>query len=124
MTVLFLSLRVVHVLLAALWFGSAAFMTFLLMPSIGAAGPAGGQVMIAMNKKVIVPFFASISGMTVLTGFYLYWRYTAGFDPELSATRAGMAYGIGGLCGLVAAIIGGSVIGRSSKRMIVVMEQL
>lgn len=124
MTFLFLSIRVVHVLLAAVWLGSAAFMTFVLMPAIGTAGPSGGAVMIALNKKGIVPFFATISGITVLTGFYLYWRYTAGFDPTLSASRAGMAYGIGGVCGLIAAIIGGSVVGRSSKRMIEVMERV
>jgi hypothetical protein len=124
MTFLFLSLRVVHVLVAAVWVGSAAFMTFVLMPAIGTAGPAGGQVMVALNRKGIVPFFASVSGTTIVTGIYLYWRYTAGFDPELSASNAGMAYGVGGLCGFLAMMIGTMVIGRSSKRMIAVMEQV
>jgi uncharacterized membrane protein len=124
MTFLFLSLRVVHVLVAAVWVGSAAFLTFVLMPAIATTGPAGGQVMVALNRKGIVPFFASISGITVVTGFYLYWRYTAGFDPELSASNAGMAYGVGGLAGVLAMIIGVSVVGRSSKRMVAVMQEV
>ena len=124
MTFLFLSLRVVHVLVAAVWLGSAAFMTFVLMPAIGTAGPAGGQVMVALNRKGIAPFFASVSGLTIVTGIYLYWRYTAGFDPELSRTNAGMAYGVGGLCGFLAMMIGTMVVGRSSKRMIAVMQEV
>ncbi len=124
MNVLFLGVRIAHVLLAALWLGSAAFMSLLLMPAINASGPSGGQVMLALNRKGIVPFFASISGITVLTGFYLYGRFTGGFDPGVSGSMAGRVYGMGGVAGILAAVVGGSIVGRSSKKMIELMGRV
>ena len=122
-TVLFLSLRALHVLLSATWLGATVMMTFIVMPSAEATGPAGGQVMMAMNKRGLTAFFASLGGITVLTGFYLYWHFTGGFDPEVSRSHAGVAFGIGGLAGLIAVILGGAVVGRSAGKMVEVMEK-
>jgi len=123
-TALFLSLRAAHVLLAAVWIGATVFTSILLMPVIEGSGPIGGQLMQSLEKKGMTPFFAALGGTTVLTGIYLYWRFTAGFNPEISGTHAGMAFGIGGVCGILAVIIGGSVIGRSSRKVLALMDQL
>ena len=123
-TALFLSLRAAHVLLAAVWVGATVFTSILLMPVIEGSGPVGGQIMQNLEKKGMTAFFAAMGGTTVLTGIYLYWRFTGGFSPEVSSSHAGMAFGIGGVCGILAVIIGGSVIGRSSRRMLAVMEQV
>jgi len=122
-SLLFLIVRPLHVLLAAVWIGSGVFMGIMLMPTIEASGPAGGAIMIGMNRKGLVPFFAAISGITVLTGIYLFWRFTGGFDPEISRSHAGMAFGIGGVAGILAAIIGGSVVGRASKQLVEIMTR-
>lgn len=122
-TVLFLTLRVVHVLLAAVWIGATVFTSFLLMPAVEAAGPAGGQVMIGLNRKGMSAFFGATGGVTVLTGIYLFWRFTDGFAPEISGGHAGIAFSIGGLAGLLAVIIGGAVVGRSANRLVALMEQ-
>jgi len=123
-TALFLSLRAAHVLLAAVWVGATVFMSFLLMPVIENSGPAGGQLMQGLERKGMTAFFAALGGTTVLTGIYLFWRFTGGFDPEVSRSHAGMAFGIGGIAGIFAVIIGGSVIGRSSRKLLALMEQL
>src|SRR5437762_7997996 len=123
-TGLFLSLRVLHVLLAAVWLGATVFTSILLMPVIEASGPAGGQLMVSLERKGLTPFFASLGGITVLTGFYLYWHFTGGFDPEVSRSHAGIAFGIGGVAGLLALIISGAVIGRSSKKVVALMGQV
>lgn len=122
-TTLFLILRVLHVLLAAIWIGATVFMTFLVMPVLEASGPAGGQVMMGLNRKGITTFFAVLGGTTVVTGIYLFWRFTGGFDPEISRSDAGMAFGIGGLAGIIAVIVGGSVVSRSAKKVVELMEQ-
>ena len=122
-TALFLTLRVVHVLLAAIWVGATVFTSLLLMPAVADAGPAGGQIMISLNRKGITAFFGSMGGLTLLTGIYLYWRFTGGFDPEISRSRAGMAFGVGGVAGLLATIIGGAVVGRSANKLVGVMER-
>ena len=43
------------------------------------------------SEKGMTAFFA-YGGHTVLTGIYL-WRFTGGFDPEVSRSHAGMAFG-------------------------------
>ena len=110
-TMVFLPIRVLHVLLAATWLGATVFTTFLLMPVVESMGAAGGQVMIGLNKRGLTAFFASMGGLTVLTGIYLYWRFTGGFDPAISRSNAGMAFGIGGVAGLLATIFGGAIVG-------------
>ena len=122
-SLLFLILRPLHVLLAAIWFGSGVFMSLLLMPTIESSGPSGGAIMLGLNRKGLVPFFAALAGLTVVTGLYLFWRFTGGFDPEISRSHAGMAFGVGGAAGILAAIIGGSVVGRSSKKVVDIMTR-
>jgi len=122
-TGLYLTIRVVHVLLAALWIGATVFISLLLMPAIEQSGPAGGQVMVGLNRRGINAYMAALGGITVLTGIALFWRYTSGFDPVLSGSRAGISYSIGGLAGLLAVIIGGSIIGRSARKIVEIMQK-
>jgi len=116
-TLMFLVLRAVHVLLAAVWVGSTAFMVFFVMPALKDTGPAAGPMMGAIARKGLNAFMAVLGGLTVLSGFYLYWRLTGGFDPALSATHGAMVFGTGGIAGLISLVIGGAVVGRSMKRM-------
>jgi hypothetical protein len=116
-TVLFLVLRIAHVLLAALWLGMACFISFFLLPSLHDTGAAAGPVMSALMRRKLHIWMASLGGTVVLTGFYLYWRFTGGFDPGLSATRAAMVLGSGGIAGTLALIIGGAVVSRAAKKM-------
>jgi len=74
--------------------------------------------MAALARRRINPFIASIAGMTIVTGIYLYWHFTGGFDPEVSKSHAGMAFGIGGVAGIIAGIIGGAVVGRGAEQML------
>ena len=94
------------------------------MPVVESSGPIGGQIMQSLEKKGMTAFFGAMGGLTVLTGIYLYWRFTGGFDPEVSRSHAGMAFGIGGVCGLLAVIIGGAIVGRSAKGVVALMEQM
>lgn len=116
-TLLFLVLRAAHVLIGAIWIGAVAFTTFFLMPSLAEAGPAAGPVMGALMRRKIHVFMASLGGTTVLTGFYLYYRFTGGFDPTLAGSRGARVFGTGGLAGLIALIVGGAVVSRHAKKM-------
>jgi uncharacterized membrane protein len=115
--VLFLLLRSAHVLLAAVWVGSTALAAFLLLPALGDAGESAAPVMSALTRRKLNAFFASSAGLTVLTGIYLYWRLTGGFDPAMSATRGAMVFGTGGVAGIIALILGGAIVGRNLKKM-------
>jgi uncharacterized membrane protein len=115
-TALFLLLRVAHVLLAALWVGAVAFTSFFLMPALQDSGPAAGPVMGALMRRKIHVYISSIGGTTVVTGLYLYYRFTGGFDPALSGSMGARVFGLGGVAGIAALIIGGAVVSRSAKR--------
>jgi uncharacterized membrane protein len=117
MSMLFLVMRAAHVLLAALWVGATFFITYFLFPSLHDAGPAAGPVMAALMRRKIQVFQASLGGLAVVTGLYLYYRLTGGFNPALSGTHTAMVFGAGGLCGIAALIIGGTIVGQNAKKM-------
>jgi hypothetical protein len=123
MNALFLSLRVLHVLLGAAWLGAAVLLSFFLMPAVQDVGPDGGKVVIALVGRRLDAYIASIAGLTVLSGLYLYWHFTDGFDPSISSTMGGQVFGAGGVLGLVSAIIGGRVVARNMKKAVALMTQ-
>ncbi len=116
MNYLFPGMRALHILMAALWLGSTVLMTFILMPAAEKSGPAGGQVMIAMNRAGMAKFFGIIGGVTSLTGLYLLWRFTG-------SAHENMILGIGGLAGILATILGGAVVGRSANKNVELMTK-
>ena len=113
---LYLSVRVLHVLSGAIWVGVAVFGAFFLLPAVKDVGPDGGKVMGALQRRGFVAFIPIIATLTVLSGLWLYWRYTAGFNPEISRTHAGMTFGIGGLLGITAAITAIGIVSRAMAR--------
>ncbi|MFN8581141.1 MAG: hypothetical protein U0163_09220 [Gemmatimonadaceae bacterium] len=102
---LIIVLRLLHVVAAVLWTGGAVVVAAFLVPSVLAAGPAGGVVMREIVGVRKLPVQLTILGwITVLAGFALY-----GIDMRGSAwggTMAGMIFGVGGVCGLIALLIG------------------
>jgi hypothetical protein len=122
-TLLFLSMRALHVVLAGAWLGAAMFLALYLVPVVREMGPAGGPVLKALVRRGVVKYMASIGGLTVVTGVYLFWRFTGGFDPAISASHAGMAFSVGALTGLIALILGGSMVGASAKKLVALDAQ-
>jgi hypothetical protein len=116
-TVLFLLLRIAHVLLAALWTGAVGFMVIFVFPSLRETGAAAAPMMGAIARRGLNAFMGALGGTTVLTGMYLYWRLTGHFDPALSGTRSAMVFGTGGILGIAAVILVGAVVGRSTQKM-------
>src|SRR5580765_3919664 len=117
MNTVFLSARVLHIVCAALWFGAIVFVSMFLMPVLQQVGPESGKIMTGMERRGLVIFMSSIAGITILTGFYLYWHLTGGFDHAMMGTTETMVFGTGGILGLTAFIIGASVVGQSAKKV-------
>lgn len=110
-------LRVLHILVAALWVGAAGLLAMVVMPAIGDAGAAGGPLLASLHRRKLHVFMATSALLTVLSGIWLYWVLTTGFDPAIVWSRGGLVFGIGGLCGLLALIIGGSIIAPGFARL-------
>jgi hypothetical protein len=113
MNATFLVVFVLHVLCAALWVGVGVIGALFLTPAARDMGPDGVKMMLALRKRGFVAFVPIIAAITILSGFWLYWRYTAGFSAEVVHSHAGAAFGIGGLTGVLSFIIGGAVISRN-----------
>lgn len=124
MNTLFVSVRVLHILLGAAWLGTAIFMVVFLLPSLRDAGADGGKVLLGLGRRRLPTFIASISGMTVLTGLWLYWRYTGGFEPALSGTMGARVFGAGGVLGIIATALAGAVAGKNLKRAGALVKEL
>ncbi|WP_159016541.1 hypothetical protein [Cognatiluteimonas profundi] len=116
----FAEIRALHIIVAAAWFGAAAFVTLYLMPAMRQVGPQGGPVMQALDQRKFHVFMAANAGLTVLSGCWLYWTLTAGLQPGVVHSPMGVVFGLGGLAGLLAAILGAAVIGRNVKRLALV----
>lgn len=123
MTVLFLSLRILHVLLAAIWIGSTVFIQVMLMPAIRQSGPTGGQIMVRLTRRGLPAYMASIGGVTVLSGIYLFWHF-GGFSADVGRTPAGMVFGTGAIAGILALILGGAIVGGSAKKAAAIVERM
>jgi uncharacterized membrane protein len=116
-TLVFLAVRSLHVLLAATWLGTTAFIYLFLSPALDEVGAASAPVMAAFGRRGIHVLIASVGGITVLSGIWLYWHFTGGFDPAASGTVGARVFGAGGAAGILALILGGAIVGRRSKKM-------
>ncbi len=111
---MYLVIRALHVLCGALWLGFVFLLSWFLMPALEDVGPDAGKVMGAMQRRGLVVAIPVIAVVTVLSGIWLYWRYTAGFSGETMASHAGWIFGVGGVLGLVSLILGATVTSRNA----------
>ncbi len=94
-----------------------AFLYIFLSPALDEIGAAGPPLMSALARRQIHAFMSTAGGLAVLTGIWLYWRFTGGFDPATSATMGARVFGAGGAAGILSLILGGAVVGRAARRM-------
>lgn len=106
MITLVIVLRLIHVVLGALWLGMMGFLVVFLTPSVQEAGPAGGKVMEALQRRGMMNIVPVLALGTLLSGAALYWIVSGGFSAPYMGSRAGITFGIGGLSAIIAWIIG------------------
>jgi uncharacterized membrane protein len=112
----YLVVRLLHVLLGAIWVGTVTFSAFVLMPALQEAGPDAAKVMAGLQRRRFMDLLPIVALINVLSGLWLYWRFTAGFDATISASPGGIAFGTGGALAIVAFMIGVLVMRRSLIR--------
>ncbi len=111
-------LRLIHIVIGVCWVGGVVFLTVFLLPTVRAIGPAGGQVMHQlMDVRKLSNFMLGGALLTILSGFTLYWNDSVGFSTQWMGSGPGRMFGLGGVLGLVTAIIGGSVNAPTGKRL-------
>ncbi len=109
-------LRLVHVVLGALWVGTMAFTAFFLTPALQQVGPDGGKVMLALERRGVMIVIPVLALGTLVSGMWLYQRFYGGF-AGLMASRVGFAFGIGGLAAVLAFLLGITVMRSAMARV-------
>jgi uncharacterized membrane protein len=101
--------RIIHVLGGILWVGAMVLLAVFLGPAVTDVGPDGGKVMGALMRRKLMVYIPVVAILTVLSGVYLYWRVSSGFDSAYMGSGPGMTYGIGAAAAILAFIVGVSV---------------
>jgi hypothetical protein len=114
--VLLVVLRLVHVVFGAIWVGMAVFASMFLGPAIQDAGPEGGKVMAALQRRGVMTVLPLLGLGTLISGLWLYWRMSAGLHPGVLTSRVGLAFGFGGLAALAAFALGVAVARPAMER--------
>jgi uncharacterized membrane protein len=112
-----LVLRLVHVVGGIIWVGTTFFTFFFLLPSIREAGPAGGQIMVGLQKRHMMTVLPIVAILTMLSGVRLMQIVSGSFNPSYFATPMGRTYTISALLAIVAFVIGISVARPGTARM-------
>lgn len=106
MNALVITLRLVHILAGVYWAGTMFFFATFLEPSLRSLGPDGGKVMIRMFERGYMKILPIVATLTVVSGFWLLWILSGGFESTYMGSPVGMALSIGGGLALLAWLIG------------------
>jgi hypothetical protein len=101
---MFLTLRIVHIVMGVFWAGTMFFIVSYLMPSMVAAGPGAGPVSAELAKRKLFQRLPIIAVLTIVTGYWMYGLRMQGLSGP--PPRELMVLGVGGIAGLLALIIG------------------
>ena len=123
MDILTVALRLVHVVSGALWVGFVVLTTFYLFPSIQEAGADGGKVMAAMQRRGLMSVTPALALATLLSGLWLYWRVSGGFDSGFMRSGTGMTFGLGAAAAIIAYAIGMIVMRPAMLRAAALMQE-
>ncbi len=116
MNLLVLILRLLHIVLGVFWAGTLIFLAVFLVPSVQDVGPDGAKVMAALQRRRFLDVMPIVAALTILSGLWLYWRMSGGFNPAWVTSPVGLALGIGGLLALVAFGIGVGIMRPAALR--------
>ena len=106
MSVLLITLRVLHIVGGIIWVGSSIFSTLFLGPAIQDAGPDGAKVAAGLQRRGMMTFMPLVAIATILSGLWLYWRDSGGFHAGYMSSPIGFTYGLGGALAIAVFVVG------------------
>lgn len=110
-------LRLLHILSGAFWFGSVMFIARFLLPSLGAAGPGAGPVMVQLNQRRLPLALMGAGFINVASGIWLMFLVSGGALGVWMRSPMGRTLGIGGGFAILAMIVGMILNPPAAKRL-------
>ena len=120
----FVMIRLVHVLLAIFWGGTALFAMLYLDPATKDAGPAGGQVMQQLQKRGFLGTMVLVGTFTVITGTYLLYALIGTLGSSFMGTTRGIILSTGALTGFLTLAVVASFSRPNARKMKVVADRM
>ena len=114
---LIITLRILHIAAGAIWVGAVVIVTFFVFPAVGAAGPAGGQVMRQLVERKYPQFVMALMGITILSGLWLMWVVSADTGGAWFSSPMGRAISLGATLAIVASVFGSVVTRPAAMRV-------
>lgn len=109
-------LRLVHIVAGVVWVGSAVFAALFVLPTARALGAEGGRFVARLMPRS-GPVLGGAMLLTIVSGFIMYGRLSAGFNRAWVTSRVGLALGTGAVAALLAVIVGVAVNAPAGAKM-------
>jgi len=116
MSWLMIVLRVLHIGGGVFWAGGMFLLAGFVEPVAAAAGPEGGRFMGRLAGR-FTPVMVVVGLVTIAAGIWLLWRDSGGFQAAFMGSGMGVAFSIGALSGLAAAVVGIGIGARNALRL-------
>ena len=125
MDIYVLVLRLLHIFGGVFWAGGTFLLVGYIEPTVRATGPEGGKFMQRFaGQSGFSPAMSVAAVANVIAGLLLYWRDSGGLQLVWVTTNAGLAFTIGGLAGLAAAVVGFAITGSASNQLAQVGKEI
>lgn len=124
MNTLLVILRLVHIACGVYWAGTIFFFTTFLQPSVKDLGPDGGKVMIRLFERGYLTALPVIAVAAVVSGWWMLWIVSSGFESAYMGSRNGIALSTGGLLGTVALLAGLFVMRPAALRIWAIAKEM
>jgi uncharacterized membrane protein len=113
-----ITFRILHIMSALAWYGASFLFNFFIEPTAKALGPDGGKFMEHLSKeRKVSAIITTIAAITLVSGGFLYWRDSGGFDPDWITSDVGLGFTVGSVAAILAFVAGAIFIGPNVKRM-------
>lgn len=110
MDILQIILRLLHIVGGIFWVGATMFTALFLLPALRDAGPDGAKVMEGVARRKFMEIMPVVAILTMVSGLWMFYRASGGFNAAYFASRAGMGYSTGAAFAIIAFIIGLTVV--------------
>ena len=102
-------LRFIHIVLGVLWVGGVFAVTVVVVPGMQKLGLPLDGLMKTLNAQKFSQIMMAFGGLNVLAGITMMYLLSHGNEQAFYSSHFGRTLSLGGLCAILALVIGGSV---------------
>lgn len=102
-------LRFIHIVLGVLWVGGVFALSVIIIPGMQKLGLSLDGLTKTLNAQKFSQIMMAFGGLTVLAGLTMMYVLSRGNEHVFFSSPFGRTLSLGGLCAILALVIGGSV---------------